>query len=483
MPIPFRHTRIVTALAGLAFAVGAGHASGAAFALAEQNVMGLGNAFAGVGATAEDANTVWFNPAGLARLTLTQFETAVHLVKPSARFHDAGSQAALGQPLGGTGGDAGAIAAVPNLYGSKAINSEWVFGIGVNVPFGLTTEYDNGWLGRYQALKSEIKTININPSVGWRTTKNFWLGAGVNYQQLKATLTNNVNYTAALAQGYGQLAAAGRIPATAVPSLIAATSGLDSFVSNTGEDWAWGWNVGAMYSINGDANNENGAGRIGLAYRSKIKHTLTGNASFNNPTVPTLTGALAPFNPVAQGVSATINQSRLFDSGIAIDVELPDTASLSYYHNLSDQWELLADVTWTGWSSIKQIAIVRTTGSTLGVLPENFKDTWRYSAGVNYNYSEKLVLRAGVAFDQSPVNDIDRSPRLPDNDRTWLALGARYKYTRAINFDIAGAYILVKDPSISNSGNPSSVAANGLINGNYRSNVWILSGQMNYRFR
>lgn len=483
MRIPFRHTRIVTAMAGLAFAIGAGHASGAAFALAEQNVMGLGNAFAGSGATAEDANTVWFNPAGLGRLSLTQFEVAVHLVRPSAEFHDKASQAALRQPLGGTGGDAGDLAAVPNFYANLALSPTWRVGIGINVPFGLKTEYENGWLGRYQALKSEIETVNINPAVAWRATDNFWLGAGVNYQRFKATLTNNVNYTAALAQGYGQLAAAGQIPAAVIPSLIAATSGLDSFVSNTGDDSSWGWNVGAMLSFNGDANNDPGASRLGLAYRSKIKYSVVGNASFTNPTVPTLTGPLAALNPAVQGVSAAINQTRLFNGGIGIDVEMPDTASLSYFHKLSDQWEFLGDVTWTGWSSIKEIAIVRTTGSTLGVLPENFKNTWRYSVGVNYNPTEKLVLRAGLAFDQSPVNDTDRSARLPDNDRTWFALGARYKYTRAINFDIAGAYIKVKDQSINNSGNPPSVAGNGLINGDYKANVWIVSAQMNYRFR
>lgn len=483
MSIPFGYTRLVTAMAGIALAVAAGQSSGSAFALAEQNVMGLGNAFAGAGATAEDANTIWFNPAGLGRLSLTQFETAIHLVKPSAKFSDNGSQAALGQPLGSNGGDAGDLAAIPNLYGTMAISPTLRVGLGINAPFGLKTEYDNGWLGRYQALKSEIKTVNINPAIGWRATDRFWLGAGVNYQQFKATLTNNVNYSAALAQGYSQLAAAGQIPASAVPSLIAATSGLDSFVSNTGDDWSWGWNIGAMLSFNGDANNDPGASRLGLSYRSKVKHNVTGTVSFDNPAIPTLGGPLAALNPAVQGVSAAINQTRLFNSGIMIDVELPDTASLSYYHKLSDQLELLGDVTWTGWSSIKEIAINRTAGTTLGVLPENFKNTWRYSAGLNYNPNERLVLRAGVAFDQSPVNDTDRSARLPDNDRTWLALGARYKYTRAINFDVAAAYIFVKDSSINTSGSPASVAGNGLVKGDYRNNVWIVSAQMNYRFR
>src|SRR5512134_660837 len=113
MTTPFRRTRIASAVSGIALALTGGQAFGSAFALAEQNVMGLGNAFAGAAATAEDANTVWHNPAGLARLNLPQVETAVHVIIPSAKFRDANSQAAALQPLGGTGGDAGGAAFVP----------------------------------------------------------------------------------------------------------------------------------------------------------------------------------------------------------------------------------------------------------------------------------------------------------------------------------------------------------------------------------
>ena len=483
MTTPYQRTRIATAVTGIVLALSAGHASGAAFALAEQAVMGLGNAFAGAAATAEDSNTVWFNPAGIARLYFPQVEAAMHIVTPSAKFNNQNSRPALGQQLGGTGGDAGSTAVVPNVYGTLPINDEWHVGIGVNVPFGLKTEYDDGWLGRFQALKSEIRTVNINPAIGWRATKDLWFGVGASYQYLKATLTQNVNYTGALAQGYGQAAAAGVIPPESVLPLIGATSGLESFLSQSADDYSWGWNVGAMYSFNGDANNDPGASRIGIAYRSKIKYNLSGTAAFTNPTPPTLSGALAPFNPVVQGISATINQTRLFTGGINIDLTLPDMASLSYYWKVNDKWDLLADVTWTGWSTIQQIAINRTTGDLLGALPENFKDTWRVSGGVNYQYNEKIVLRAGVAWDQSPVNSTDLSPRLPDGDRTWLMGGARWKYSQAINFDIAGGYIWIKDPTINNSGNPPSIPANGLINGTYNANVWIVSAQMNYRFR
>ena len=115
---PFRRTAVAAAVSGIvlaSFTLGAGQAYGSAFALAEQNVMGLGNAFAGAAATAEDANTVWHNPAGLARLNLPQVETAVHVVIPSAKFQNANSQAAALQPLGGTGGDAGGAAVIPNM--------------------------------------------------------------------------------------------------------------------------------------------------------------------------------------------------------------------------------------------------------------------------------------------------------------------------------------------------------------------------------
>ena len=479
----FRRTTIATAVSGIALALSAGQAFGSAFALAEQNSMGLGNAYAGAAATAEDANTIWHNPAGLARLNFTQAEAAINVIIPSAKFQNGNSLAALGQPLGGTGGDAGSAAFVPNLYGSMALTDKIHIGIGVNVPFGLKTEYDDGWLGRYQALKSEIKTINVNPALSWKVTDQFWLGVGANYQHFEATLTNNVNYTGALAQGYAAAAAAGQIPATSIPGLIAATGGLDTFAKVTGDDAAWGWNVGAMFSFNGDANNDPGAGRIGVSYRSKLKYNVVGSVNFTNPTPPTLTGALAPFNPVVAVVSNTINQTRLYNGGVSLDIKMPDSASLSYYQKISSKWDFLADVSWTGWSTIQNIAIKRSDGSALSSLPENFKDTWRYSAGVNYYYDDRTVLRAGVAYDQSPVNSLDRSPRLPDSDRTWLALGGRYKYNSSLNFDVGAAYIFVKNGSINNSGNPPSVPANGLVNGSFDNHVIIVSAEANYRWR
>jgi long-chain fatty acid transport protein len=479
----FRRTAVASAVSGIVLALGTGQAFGSAFALAEQNVMGLGNAFAGSAATAEDANTVWFNPAGLARLNLPQVEGAIHVIVPSAKFQNSNSQNAALQPLGGTGGDAGSAAFVPNLNGSIAVNDALHLGIGVNVPFGLKTEYEDSWLGRYQAIKSEVKTINVNPAFGWKVTRDFWLGAGANYQHLDATLTNDVNYSAALAQGYAQAAAGGLISPAQAGALSAATAGLDSFAKITGDDATWGWNVGAMLSFNGDANNDPGAGRLGVTYRSKLKYKVVGSVNFTNPTTPVLSGPLAPLQGVVTSVSNAINQTRLYSGGVTLDIDMPDSASLSYYQKINTQWDFLADVSWTGWSSIQELRIKRADGTTLSVLPENFKDTWRYSVGVNYYPDERWVLRAGLAYDQSPVNDVDRGPRLPDSDRTWIAAGARYKYSSALNFDVGATYIFVKNGSINQSGNPPSIPANGLINGSYDNHVIVVSAQFNYRFR
>jgi long-chain fatty acid transport protein len=162
------------------------------------------------------------------------------------KFSNNASLPATNQPLGNNGGDAGGYNYVPNMYLSMPLTPALTFGLGVTVPFGLTTEYDDGWIGRYQALKSSIETININPALAWKVTPQFSVGAGFNYQQIKATLTSNVNYSGALLSA---AAANGITPGSPTFNAIAGvTPGLDSKASITGNDWAWGWNVGLAWT-------------------------------------------------------------------------------------------------------------------------------------------------------------------------------------------------------------------------------------------
>jgi len=466
----FRRTRVAIAIAAGSLSLAAGHAHGAGFALQEQNASGLGHAYAGGAAAAEDVSTIFYNPAGLVRLQSTQAVVAANAICPSVKFHDNGSQPAALQPLGGTGGDAGDCAIVPNLYLGIPFTEKWSFGIGVNVPFGLKTEYDSDWLGRFQAVKSKLDTVNINPVLSWEPTPHLTVGAGVSWQRLKATLTSKVNYAGAFATGVGGLVASGQIPNTAAPVLIGSAAGLESGADVSGSDSSWGWNFGVLWQASDQT-------RFGAHYRSKIKYDVSGSVNFSNPTVASL-GPLPPnLAPVGALLVTGVN-AQLASGDVNLHIEMPDTANVSVFHQFNNQWDLMADLQWTGWSTIKDLTIVRSTGVVLSSTPENFRDTWRVSGGANYRYNSQWTLRGGVAYDQSPVRDAERTPRLPDSDRTWLSIGAQYKFSPSLAIDLAYAYIWVRDPSINQ--NAGSTAANGLISGDYRNNVQIVGLQLTY---
>lgn len=170
-----------------ALATFTGLAQASGFALIEQNASGLGNAYAGAAAVAEDASTIYFNPAGLTRLPGRQFVGALHVIMPSADFSNrastpAFSTTALAGPFAqnGSGGNGGETALVPNFYLSWQLDPKLFLGVGVNAPFGMMTDYDANWMGRFHALKSAIETVNINPTVAYKVNDRFSFGVGLN---------------------------------------------------------------------------------------------------------------------------------------------------------------------------------------------------------------------------------------------------------------------------------------------------------------
>lgn len=476
MTTPFVRTRIATAVAGLALALGAGQALGAGFVLQENSGSGLGNAYAGGAAASEDADTIWTNPAGMARLKTNQIAGAVNFITPSSKFSDnGGSLPAAQQPLGDNGGDAGTTVAIPNLYLVTPINQQWAFGLGINVPFGLKTNYDGSWLGRYQALKSKVETINVNPALSY-TWGSFSIGVGADWQRAKLTLTQAVNYSGGLAQAAVIAAGQGLIPPAAVPPFLAATAGLDAGANVEVKDSGWGWNIGAEWNIGGSDSRS----RVGAQYRSAIKYNdATGNVNFSIPAAPTLPPALAP---IYAGVSPAVN-AQLANTGVSTSLKLPPIANLSFFHTLlNDKWDFMGDVQWTGWNTVQNLTIVRSTGDTLTSLPLNFKDAWRISVGASYRYSDQWMFRGGLAWDETPIQNQYRSPRLPDSNRFWLATGVRYKPAPTLALDLGFAYLFMNNASIYQNGNPPSVPQYGLIDGSYKNNVWIASGQITYSF-
>ena len=443
------------------------YASG--FQLVEQNGSGLGNAYSGQAAAAEDASTIFFNPAGMTRIPGLQVVGALNFVRPSTDFEDRGSTPALLQPtLGGTGGDAGSLGLVPNGYVSyETLPGRIWTGVGVNAPFGLVTEWDSDWMGRFHAIKSDVKSININPSAAWKATPWLSVGAGVNYQWFDAELTNSVNYSAAAAAA-GAAAGGAAGAAAALGALAAAgcgtfpAGGCEGVAKVTGDTWSWGWNVGGMVELQKTHT------RIGLTYRSKIKHYIKGDVSFSNR--PAL---------LANGLP---------DGPVKTTIELPDTASVGVSQQIIPKLQLLADFTWTGWSSIKDLSIYRTNGAPLSSTPLEFDDSWRVGLGANFQASEIIKVRAGVAYDTTPVKDEFRTPRLPDQDRTWLAAGFQWALSKQAAIDVGGAYLIVEDASSdlpSVDPNPPagfSAPPRGHLVGTYSADVWIASVQARYSF-
>ncbi|MEP6941591.1 MAG: outer membrane protein transport protein [Betaproteobacteria bacterium] len=466
----FRRTRLAAAVAGAVLTMAAGQALGSAFALQEQSGSGLGNAFAGGAASAEDASTIYFNPAGMSRLPL-QVVVAGSLVCPSSKFSDSGSAPAALQPLGGSGGDAGSCAAIPAMYLSVPINAQWAFGIGVNVPFGLKTEYDSNWIGRFQGVESKLETINVNPALSWKPSDMLSFGAGFSYQHIKATLTNQVNYAGAIAQAAQQAAAAGQIPVAFVAPVVAAYAGSEAGANIQGNDNGYGWNIGMMFEPDKQT-------RFGLAYRSSIKYTINGSANFSTPPVPTLPSNLVP---VATVLSTAINNGPLVNTNVTLALRVPSTTNASFFRQIDNRWDVMGDVQYTDWHSVQQLQIVRSNGTALQTVPENFRSTWRVAGGANYHYNDQWMFRGGLAFDQSPVNNTDRTVRLPDEDRTWFSVGAQYRMSPQWTFDFGYTFIYVQNPSISQ--NQGSTNSFGLVSGTYHSNVNIAALQVTYNFK
>jgi len=423
-------------LLGLGLGLGASGAHAAGFQLIEQNASGIGNAYAGSAAIADNASTVFFNPAGITRLPGLNVSAGVALIRPSFKFTDTGSTAAT-RPrsnapaaLGSnTGGDAGSWAAVPNMYLSYQMNDTWFLGMGVGAPFGLASEYDGEWLGRYQARRFEIKTININPTVAYKASDRVSIGVGLNWQRIEADYRR-----------------ASPHPQPGDPDLTAHLKMKDD---------AWGWNIGVLIQATDDT-------RVGLSYRSRIKYKADGSLDITN-TGDTFQGQL----PAFQGLPANAA------------VELPDTAILSVVHNLTPRWTLLADVSWTGWSSIPSLDIY-SNGQRRDQLDLQWCDTWRWALGANYKLNDQWTLKGGIAYDQSPVDSAKYRPAsLPDNNRKWLSLGAQYRFDEATTIDVGYTRLFISKTPIANDTEPLD---KGTLRGEFKANANLFGVQLSRRF-
>jgi long-chain fatty acid transport protein len=444
------------AVAGATISAG-GEACASGFALVEQSVKQVGSAISGGAASAEDASTIFFNPAGMTRLGGKQAVAGGHIITPSTKFSGSATTNALvgGASIsGGDGGEAGSTAFVPSLYYSHELNEKTWVGLGIGAPFGLSTEYDSDWVGRYHAIKSEVTTVNFNPSAAYKVNDQFSLGAGLNIMRATAELSNAVDYSMACLGS--PLAAAGAC--TTLGLNTPGTSTTDGSIVVEGEGWGYGFNLGVLYELTEQT-------RIGAAYRSKVKQELDGTANFTTPDGITVPAAL---------------NAVLADSDATAEVELPASLSLSMTTQVAPKLELMADITWTQWSSFDELRIEFDNSlKEDSVQPEDWEDTYKFSVGLNYRQNQAWTWRCGLAYDQTPVPDAEsRTPRIPGNDRKWIAAGFTYAASPAITIDFALAHLFVSDTDID--AMDSSFGHN--LSGSYESDVNILSAQANWQF-
>ncbi|MCA3131878.1 MAG: OmpP1/FadL family transporter [Betaproteobacteria bacterium] len=422
------HLHFTRSTLGVVFALAAsaGPAAAAGFFLPYQGAAAIGNALAGSAALGEDASTVFWNPAGMSRLESAQVAVAGHYVSPQPQFTNNGSTLGL-LPLSGNSG-AGVESFIPNVFAVLPVGA-WRFGVGVSAPWGSMTQYQDTWAGRYASIKSEIKSTDINPSVSYRVSPSFSAGVGVSYQMFEAEFTRAVPFGAPTPDGRAKFG---------------------------GDSRAVGFNAGLLWEISP-------ATRLGLSYRSAIDHKLEGDQTVTTPAGATVASQSGP---------------------ITAELTTPALAQLSGVQALNDRWSLLGDVMWTQWSEIQRLDIVRSTGLVSTTLPLALRDAWRLSAAVNYRLNDAWLLRAGVAWDQTPVRSPEqRVAALPDSDRTWLSVGARWQASARHRLDFAYVHVFIADTTINTTSVVSPVPlVTTTVRGSYNNSADILSAQYTFSF-
>lgn len=395
---------------GMALAGLTSQASASGFQLFEGTAVNIGDFGAGSAALAEDASTAFYNPAGLVRIKNPQIVASAIGIHTKNDFTGQSAWSAFdggirANPLSGSA-NGGGWNLVPAFHYAIPLSDRVVFGFSATAPFGLSTDYAKDSVLRYEATHTSVKTLDLSPSLGIKINDQFSIGAGVDLEQMSATLDSSIPNPHYL------------------PSPTPAT---DYQSHNTASDWAVGWHAGVLYQIIPTT-------RVGLNYASKINHSLKGASYFIT-------------DPATSFTSHDLNA----------DVTLPATTTLSIAHDVNSCWTLLGSVVYTQWSEIKNLTLNNVAGfdsdgfpttKATATLPMNFKDTWRFAVGTNYKLSEQWLVRAGLGYDQTPTNNTDRGARLPDGDRIAVSLGGHYQPIKALGLDAGYTHLFIKNGDI-----------------------------------
>lgn len=411
-------------------------------------------------AEAADATTIFTNPAGLTKLEENQISASVNLVAPTIKYSNAKAQHIRdGREVSGT--DSGKITKdvvpAPHAYGAYKLNDKVTLGLGVYVPFASETEYERTSKLRYSMNQMGLTTIAVEPVVAVKLNEKHSVGVGLVGQYSKAKLRKYAD--SGLHPQLGQL---------------------EAYSDVKGDDWGVGYHLGYMYDMNDKV-------RLGATYRSKVSHKLRGEAQWKTD-LPEPVASLYKPRLDAAGYKAS--------EGASVGITTPESLSLHGRFKVSPQLNTFADVTWTRHSRFDKADLVfenmKTTVNTPAArtanvtqITPNWRNTYRVSLGASYQYSEPLQLRTGVAFDKSPVRSADsRLNTLPDGNRVWFSVGAKYTMNKQHDIDLAYSYVHINDTQFKGTAASGfTTDSKGAASANFKNYASILGVQYTYRFK
>lgn len=425
-------------------------AHSAGFQLAETSATGLGRAFAGEAAMADNASAQFRNPALLSYLADTQVSAGGIYVNPNVDID--GQNSSTGPT---STDDVAHDAVIPNFYFSHQLDDRLTAGLALATNFGMETDLGNDFTGTQFGNEAAVTTFEINPNLAWKATDQLRIGAGIRYVLGEGSIGAKSSKETDLSGKY-------RKP---IGSVVIPTGTTLKYME--GDDRAWGWQLGAVYDIS-DKH------RVGFNYRSEVNLTLDGHAE----------GLTYNINP--NGSGSPLSDTHYSGS---MDLTLPATAELSSLHQLTEQWAIHTSINWTEWSSFDKLEadIPSLSNNPQMVKVENWEDNYRFAIGTTYQWDQQLTLRSGIAYDTSAVSDKNRTLTIPETDRTWLSLGAGYKMTPQLTLDAAFTYVFAKDAPVKEprdgiSSDQKGSEFGGDFEGETTGNVWLVGVQASYRF-
>ncbi|MCD1237886.1 outer membrane protein transport protein [Vibrio cholerae] len=407
----------------------------AGFQLAEYSATGLGRAYAGEAAMADNASAQWRNPAMLTYLEGTQVSAGAIYVNPNVDVEGTVTHQQLGKTHASSN-DFAHDAVIPNFYLSHQLNEQVALGFALGTNYGMETDLGTEFAASHFGNQASVISKEASLNIAYQILPQLSIGGGVRY---------------VMGEGhFGATAPAKNLIRHPVTNNVMTLPKGTTLKYMEGEDNSWGWQVGSAWQINQEH-------RVGFAYKSEVVMDFEGHA---------------------EGVSYGSYKPGM------MSVTLPATAELASFHQLNDKWAIHASINWTDWSSFKELTAVFPEKSDL-IKSENWEDNYRFALGTTYQYDAKLALRAGVAYDTSAVDDKNRTATIPETDRTWVSVGGSYVATPQLTLDAGFTYIFAKDATINeprDASDQTAAAIGGAFTGNVSGNVWLIGVQANYRF-